>query len=415
MKRNKIAIIIILAIIAGLHFAFLYAFYAHREEENQNPPAPAIIPQPPEPTIVEPEKKPQTNTKKSGSKKKSTTRTQTAETGSDEPGIKNRLKQAEAAAVADPDLNGAEAATAAAKGPAVAPAATENVVAAAAPAGKNFDYSKAARGPLKAIPDSKYVKSGILFDPATNRVLWASDPEAQVPIASMTKMMTLLVALDMLASRRDISLSSPVTVSNTAVLVAPTRLGIQPGQQITLEELLKSMIIKSANDAAQMSAEFLGGGSADNFVAMMNQKAAQLGMKSSHFYNPHGLPGKSARSDNVSSCEDMVVLATRLMQYQQAVNWVATRCAKVSTGFPQPVEVYNHNKLLGSAACPGINGIKTGFTSRAGFCITVSCTRNNSRLIAVVTGFPSSKGRDAMVAKMINWGFKRKDILDAKR
>jgi len=408
MKRNKIAIIIILAIIAGLHFAFLYAFYVHREEGIQNPPAPAIIPQPPEPTVIAPPEKKKSNAP--GYKKKTA-----ALPSSPSPGLTDgtsvdapskRIAAAEAAAQADPDMN-PDAGTA----PVPAP---ERVVSAAAPVSRNLDYSKAARGTLKAVPESKFVKSGILYDPATNRVLWSTDPEARVPIASMTKMMTLLVALDMLSSRKDVSLDSSVTVSNTAVLVAPTHLGIHPGQQIPLEELLKSMIIKSANDSAQMVAEFLGSGSAENFVAIMNQKAAQLGMKSSHFYNPHGLPGKSARSDNVSTCEDLILLAQRLLQYRQAATWVSTRMAKIG-GFPQPVEVVNHNRLLSSQACPGVNGVKTGFTQRAGFCITVNCVRGPNRLIAVFTGVPSSKVRDAVASKMLNWGFKRKAVLDTRK
>ena len=279
----------------------------------------------------------------------------------------------------------------------------------------HFDYSKAARGIIKAVPDTKFVRSGILFDPETNRVLWALSPEEQVPIASMTKMMTLLVALEMLNARKDISFGSLITVSKTAPQVSPTRLGLTEGQPITVEELLKSMIIKSANDCAQMVAETFGNGNAANFIAMMNRRAVQLGMKSTRFYNPHGLPGKSARSDNVSSCEDMVILSQALMRFPKAREWVATKNAKIASGFDQPVVAVNHNKLLGSTLCPGINGIKTGFTQRAGFCIAANCTRTTGRLIAVITGFPSSKGRDAMVAKLINWGFRRQAAIAAAK
>lgn len=243
------------------------------------------------------------------------------------------------------------------------------------------------------------------MDVDTGRVLWSLNPHRAVPIASMSKMMTLLVALETIEFHH-IPLSRTVTVSNSAVQVTPTIAGLRPKDQLTLASLLQSTIVKSANDCAQMTAEFFGGGKAAPFIAAMNRKAKALGMSQAVFFNPHGLP---AQQNNRASCEEMVRLGTALMQHPLAREWVSRQKITFTKKGAKSVLFYNHNRLLKSKQCPGVNGIKTGFTQRAGFCITANCERDNHHLMAVVTGCPSQRDRDSLVKKLFNWGFRRLD------
>ena len=251
------------------------------------------------------------------------------------------------------------------------------------------------------------VRNGILVDVNTGNVLWSLAPGEAVPIASMTKMMTLLVALDLI-NAKNIPMSQLVAVSKTAVLVKPTIAGLKPDDQFPLGILLQSMIVKSANDCAMTVAEFFGDGNAAKFMEAMNQKATELGMRHSAFFNPHGLPSKTSKTDNRASCEDLAILALALTKYPEAREWVALREVTFAEDGPKgPIRFRNHNHLLNSKQCPGVDGIKTGFTQRAGFCITASCERNNRRLIAVVAGCSSQRSRDELVKKLFNWGYKR--------
>lgn len=347
MKKNTLTLIIILSVIALLHFVFIYIFYVGSDGGKKSSPSL------PEPTIIQP-----------------ASTAASSNTNNDEPAAVHQKKKL----------------------------IREN---------KKFNYATSINGKLKSIPEMKDVSNGILVDADSGNVLWTLDPYEAVPIASMTKMMTLLVALDQV-SARNLSLDQMVSVSRTAVLVKPSIAGLKPDDQIPLGLLLQSMIVKSANDCALQTAEFFGNGNAAKFMEEMNLKASQLGMRSSQFFNPHGLPAKTAKTENRSSCEDVAILAIALMQQPQAKEWVSIRDLTFQEDGPKgPIKFRNHNHLLQSKQCPGVDGIKTGFTQRAGFCIAASCERNGSRLIAVVTGCNSSRSRDELVKKLLNWGYKR--------
>ena len=137
-----------------------------------------------------------------------------------------------------------------------------------------------------------------------------------------------------------------------------------------LEELLKAVAIKSANDAAYQVAEFLGSGDVYGFVVRMNQRARELGMKRTRFYNPHGLPGNSSAEDNVSSPEDMALLAEHCLNHQKIMEWAAMPKADFRGG---KTELINHNNLLPGRKfpAPGVDGLKTGFINRSGYCVTL--------------------------------------------
>jgi len=159
-------------------------------------------------------------------------------------------------------------------------------------------------------------------------------------------------------------------------------------------------MIMSANDAAYAVAETLGG-SVDDFVALMNKRSEQLGMKGTRFHNPHGLPQKGA--NNKSSALDMAVLARELLKYPKVLEWTSTRLDSFRDG---KFQLSNRNSLVGR--CEGVDGMKTGFYSQAGFCVTVTCLRNDRRMILVLIGAPSKKERDEAVRALLKWGYEQK-------
>lgn len=249
------------------------------------------------------------------------------------------------------------------------------------------------------LPNEAECGTGILVDPATRKILWAKNADRAVPIASMTKMMTMLLAEESIASgkvRRD----TEIQVTKAAYEIGGSQVWLDPRESFPLQELLKAVAIKSANDAAYLVGEYLGGGDISAFVARMNARAKDLGMTKTTFYDAHGL-GDSAKRDNVSSARDMAILAEHLLDYPEAMRLASTPMDRFRNG---KTELKNHNNLVFQRV-PGVDGLKTGYTKRAGYCVTVTCTRNGRRLIACVTGFKTAKNRDAFCKALLNWGY----------
>ncbi len=264
-------------------------------------------------------------------------------------------------------------------------------------------YHGALFGDIPGLPGSKNARTGILANIDTRKVLWAKKPRQAVPIASMTKMMTALLAFEAVAEPENgIDLHTPVQVTRGAMDIGGSQVYLDVRETFTLGELLKTIMIVSANDSAQLVAEFIGDGNSALFVEKMNAKARQMGLLSTSFTNPHGLPEKKG-SDNVSCCESLVYLAERLMEYPLAVKWASTWLDYIRQNTSKPFQLRSHNRLINT--CKGVNGIKTGFIRRAGFCVTASCSRGGKRMVAVVTGFPSQKSRDEFVRKLLDWGY----------
>lgn len=269
----------------------------------------------------------------------------------------------------------------------------------------SFNYDGAVVG-SKGLPAGvEKAKTGFLVDMDTGKVLWSKNAKKAVPIASMTKMMTALLAFEAVDNRPDVSLDTPIKVTKSAYKIGGSQVWLDPKETFPLGELLKSVQIKSANDSAELIAEFLGGGDADVFIAEMNRKANAMGLLKTRFHNPHGLPGEDMADENVSSCEDLARLANELLKYPTAVKWASTWLEYFRKGSPKPTMLTNHNRLIKD--CEGVDGMKTGYTKRAGFCTTVTCKRGGKRLIAVVTGFPSWRERDKFVRKLLDWGYER--------
>ena len=279
--------------------------------------------------------------------------------------------------------------------------------------GKFFDYRKALWGNNLPLPGCKQAFSGILVDLDSHKVLWAKNPRQGVPIASMTKMMTLLLAFEALDKRDDLTLDTPVKVTAGAAGMGGSQVYLDVKETHPLGELMKTMAIKSANDSAYLVAEYLSGGNMAQFISEMNKRAYKLRMPSTDFVNAHGLPGDN-KTDSVSSPEGLAILAEHLLQYPQLLKWTSTKQDFFRPeGDKARQMLTNTNRLI--SQCAGVDGLKTGYTRAAGFCVTASCLRGGKRLVAVVSGFKTSAARNAFVSKLLDWGYKRASELEKNR
>lgn len=238
-----------------------------------------------------------------------------------------------------------------------------------------------------------FATPSVVIDADSGAVLSQNEANAPWYPASLTKLMTVYVALQAVRDGH-LTLETPLKVSAKATKMPPSKMGFKPGTEVTLDNALKMLMVKSANDLAVTIAEGISG-SVDDFATAMNNQADQLGMKESHFVNPNGLPS----SRHVSSARDFALLARALLR-----------------DFPDHADLYGigaldlngrtiptHNGMLGRY--PGADGMKTGFTCAAGFNIVASATQHGRRLIAVVMGEPSAKARSQKAAELLDAGF----------
>jgi len=236
----------------------------------------------------------------------------------------------------------------------------------------------------------------LVVEVESGRVLHAERATDPWYPASITKLMTAYVALDKVRSGQ-LSMDTLLTVTDSAAALPPSKMGFKPGTQIRLDNALKIMLVKSANDVAATIAENIGG-SIDGFSALMNAHAQRLGMTSSHFANPHGLPDER----NQTTARDMAVLARALLlefpEYQDLFHIGAVQ-------FGRRI-MRNTNGLIGRY--PGADGMKTGFICSSGFNVVASAHRNGRHLITVVLGAPSANERTMRAAELFDRGFNSK-------
>jgi len=272
-----------------------------------------------------------------------------------------------------------------------------------------LDYTGAARDDISGLKGISLATAGILVDMDNNKVLWAKNPSKAVPIASLTKIMTIMLAYEIaMDDSSPYSLQSLIPVTTEAINTEASKVYFKKGEMFTIDELLVAASVRSANDAAHLLAEHLGGGKADKFIEDMNRRAKEIGLTHTTYFNAHGLPGKSKALDNQSSPEDVARLCLVFRNYTYLMELSGKRTAPFrEKGSPDYILLQNHNNLLPGAktAAAGVNGIKTGFTNRAGFCVAASCERGGRNLLAVVTGFPSAADRDNFVRVLLDWGY----------
>jgi len=256
-----------------------------------------------------------------------------------------------------------------------------------------FGRPAAAQIPYTGLLWSEPRYSAVVVDANTGEVLYAKRPDSPRYPASITKIMTLYLTFEALAAGR-LSLSDTVTVSYHAASMAPSKLGLSPGQTITVDEAIRAVAVKSANDMAVALAERIGG-SEQRFAALMTLRAQELGMTNSQFVNASGLPD----TRQLTTARDIAVLSRSVMRdYPQYYSYFGLR------QFAYRGEVMNnHNHLLDSM--PGVDGLKTGFINASGFNLAASAVRDGRRLIAVVLGGSSTAARDNNVQDLLTVGF----------
>lgn len=231
--------------------------------------------------------------------------------------------------------------------------------------------------------------AGIVVDAKNGKVLYGADPDGLRYPASLTKMMTLYLTFEALESGR-IKLSSPVPVSSNAAKEPPSKLGVRAGGTLTVDQAIKALVTRSANDVATALGEFLGG-SEERFARQMTAKARSLGMTRTTYRNAHGLPNTA----QMSTARDQARLGIALRQhFPQYYGYFSTR----SFQFGKQT-IGNHNRLLGNVA--GVDGIKTGYTRAAGSNLVTSAVLDGRSIVAVVMGGKSSAARDSQMRKLV--------------
>lgn len=245
-------------------------------------------------------------------------------------------------------------------------------------------------------------KTGIVLDWTARAVLWEKNADEAEPCASMTKMMTSLVMVETIAADPEWTLDSKIPVTREAAAVGGSQVYLDPRETFTADELLKCMMIFSANDAAHLVAETFGDGDPARFVTAMNRRAGELGLDTMHFSNPHGLPAADPVDENRGSCFDFACLGGLLCEYPRILHWSGTRLSWLRED-TKPFQLVNRNGLVGRV--DGVDGMKTGYTSRSKFCITVTCRRADRRIIVAVSGCPAKKQRNDLVRDLLEWSY----------
>lgn len=236
--------------------------------------------------------------------------------------------------------------------------------------------------------------SAILIDQASGTVLYEKNADEAMPPASITKIMTMLLVMEAIEQGK-LSLTDPVTGSENAASMGGTQIWLEVGETFTVDELLKACAIASANDASMALAEHIGG-SESAFVAMMNEKAAALGMSHTVFKNPTGLDADG----HLSTARDIALMSKALLGYPKITEYTTVWMDSLRDG---KMELVNTNKLV--RFYNGCTGLKTGTTDGAGSCLSASATRDGLSLIAVVMGCKTSKERFADARTLLDYGF----------
>ncbi len=254
---------------------------------------------------------------------------------------------------------------------------------------------------VAALPAASY-KGAIVVDTATGQTLFEENADVVTPPASVTKLMTFLLVHEEIASGR-LELTTPVTVTAEAARMGGSQVYLAENEVFTVEDLLYALMVSSANDAAEALAT-RAGGSREAFVARMNERAREIGMTRTTFRTPHGLPPSNRRIEDgdLTTPRDLALLSRHLIGKTDVLRYSSVKDRTFRPG-PKQIDMRNHNNLLGKVA--GVDGLKTGFTRGAGFCLAATAQRNGRRLIAVTMGSPQSQVRDLEMADLFEKAF----------
>jgi D-alanyl-D-alanine carboxypeptidase (penicillin-binding protein 5/6) len=242
------------------------------------------------------------------------------------------------------------------------------------------------------------IKAGLIYDFTENKLVWEKNLEEQFPIASLTKMMVALIAMEQIRAG-NVGLEDQVKISKKATYTGGSRVYIKAGQRISVSDLLEAAMIRSGNDAAYALAEHLGG-TEEDFVQMMNEKAEDLGMESTCFANSTGMPMRSeVIPDNESTAADMLLLAREMVKYEDILDVTSRSTEKIRNA--RGIYTYdNRNTLV--KKYDEIDGLKTGYTNAAKYCIVATSKRCDHRVITILLGVETKHQRYDIAVNLFN-------------
>ncbi|KGK89030.1 D-alanyl-D-alanine carboxypeptidase family protein [Clostridium sp. HMP27] len=245
-------------------------------------------------------------------------------------------------------------------------------------------------------------KSALLMEPNSGKILYEKNSHEKLAPASVTKIMTMLLAMEAVDSGK-IKLTDKMTVSENAKMKGKngnSSMLLDTGEVRTVEEILKGIAIASGNDAATAMAEYLSG-SEEAFVKLMNDRAQELGMKDTTFKNCCGLSAPG----HVTTAYDISLMSRELLKHPAVLKYTGTYMETISEGRKSPIGLVNHNKLV--RFFKGCDGLKTGFTNEAKYCISTTAVRDGVRVLAVIMGAPTFKVRNRDASMLMNYGFSK--------
>lgn len=242
-----------------------------------------------------------------------------------------------------------------------------------------------------------HATSALLLEVDTGTVLYEKNAHEKLPPASITKVMTLLLIMEAI-ERGELKLTDKVKTSERAASMGGSQIFLQTGEEMTVEDMIKGIAIASGNDASVAMAEHIGG-TEEAFVAKMNERAKQLGMKNTNFVNANGLPAP----DHYSSAMDIGIMSRELLKHELITKYTGIYQDYLRKDSGNPFWLVNTNRLV--RFYEGVDGLKTGYTTEAKFCLTATAKRNNMRVLAVVLGEPNPKTRNNEVSAMFNYAF----------
>lgn len=242
-------------------------------------------------------------------------------------------------------------------------------------------------------------QSALLIEVETGQVLFAHEPDRRQLPASIVKMMVILLIMEAV-ERREVALEDPVRTSAHASRIGGSQVYLKEGEVFPLQDLLKAVVIASANDAAVAIAEKIAG-TVEEFVGMMNERARQLGMTGTRYANVHGLPPGPGQEESFTTAKDIALLARQLARFPLILKWGATVREEFRGG---KFILYNTNRMV--RTFPGVDGFKTGHYGEAGFNLAATAERGGLRLISVVLGSPSSAVRFKETERLLAMGFR---------
>ena len=256
----------------------------------------------------------------------------------------------------------------------------------------------AAASDTPAAKESVEYAEACVMEPVTGTVIFEANDHQPWPTASLAKMMLMLIVVEKL-NDGSLKLTDQVTTSHNAAKMGGSQVYLKDGETFSLDDMMKAVVVHSANDASAAVAEYIAG-STEAFVQLMNQKAAALGMKDSRYYSVHGLPPAAGESADVASAYDQALLARELLKYPQAIAWSSIDTAPFRGN---TFQLRNTNHMV--RTYKGCDGLKTGFYDKAGFNVVATAKRGDLRLVAVVLGTTHKLTNFKVASEMLSQGF----------